>query len=75
MGIQVIMMHAEGLGLVEVTGVSRHVRCVRISLVGLLRGGVLSVLIGASFWGEPLWWRGGWGRGTHREHLILPTFP
>lgn len=50
LGIEV-MMHAGRLGLVEVTRVSRDVRCVRISPVGFLEGGRLSVVIRASFWG------------------------
>lgn len=67
LGIEVMML-AEGLGLVEVTGVSRDVRCVRISPVGHLGGGGLSVLIVTSFWVWSPYWRGGWRIDAHTRN-------
>lgn len=67
LGIEV-MMHTEGLGLVEVTGVSRDVIRVRISPVEHLGGGGLSVLIAISFWFWSPYWRGGWRIDAHTRN-------
>lgn len=67
LGIEV-MMHAEGLGLVEMTGVSRDVRHVRISLVGHIGGDGLLVLIVTSFWIWSPYWRGGWRIDAHTRN-------
>lgn len=76
-------MHTWKLGLVEVTGVSRDVRHVRISPVGLLGGRGLLVLIRTTVWGSSLGHtvlvklaEGSLGeKYLHQKHLTLPGLP